>query len=226
MTKGTLYFGNVLYLSYGTQKDMMLAWARVSEFSESAVPGVQGKYLSWEEWLEAYMQPDGSVPFTTEWEGFNISGKTLKRWERLNPWGMMKQLTGQERELLATTAIHTPKPEYIIAGLDGATETFEHEMAHALWYTNINYRVAVGETLTKLSDSSPLLRQRVFAALRIAGYDSAIPLLIDEWQAYMVAGGDEVFTEALYWDLGLDDMEPNPIRAIFLSFMEGQDYED
>uniref|UniRef100_A0A0G4HNK8 PROP1-like PPR domain-containing protein n=1 Tax=Chromera velia CCMP2878 TaxID=1169474 RepID=A0A0G4HNK8_9ALVE len=67
-------------------------------------------------------------------------------------------------------------------------ETLQHEMAHGLFFTNEDYRVAVQAEIGRLDDD---VRAKVHSKLLALGYCDDPEILEDETQAYMIAG--EVF---------------------------------
>ena len=219
--KPTVYFNKVLHLEFKDHKDMMLAFARVSEYHESPKEGVKWRAIGWAEWLMSYMATDGSVPFFTEWEGFNVPVNVIQRWnsELTSLDGIM---TEQEFEMLSQLGTCRLPIEYVLATVKGDEETLLHELAHSLYTVQPEYRTEVLLVMQETWGES-MLRGDVFKSLIRAGYDSAISHLLDEWQAYMVAGGDEVFNRRLFEALGLEDEggKVNPVRVVFDRYMKG-----
>lgn len=216
MWESKVRFGKILHFDYETKKEMMLAFARVSEFSESPVPTIKGAYTSWSDFLAVEMSESGRVKYFQEWEGFNFPRITLANWV----WVASEQEITKYEAAMIDEVLKHPEVTYITACLKGDEETLEHELAHGLYETNEPYKEAVKEAMPK-----GIVRQELFDALMAGGYDSAVPHLIDECQAYLVSGGQDVFYPGLLvraWTaMGVGDVaSENPVRVIFNNFMK------
>lgn len=130
--------------------------------------------------------------------GLNIPGEVLDRFYQTFP-----ALT--KAELAVKAALDQQgKPEryYVICSLDRYFARLkrthrmagEHELAHALWYTDSQYRQ---EAQRLLSLVPPDIQDRINRRLRKYGY--AEQVLADETHAYLATDPTPKLTERFYW---------------------------
>ena len=171
---------NCLLLEFNTQKDLALAFCRVEEYYEGN-PKVNGKYLSLEQFLDAFMTDDGKLDYFHYWTGFNIPGNIFIKWSQKN----MSEKTYWENAL--AYAVHSKldleKPFYIIGGVKGDIEVIDHEIAHALYYMNKEYKTVMEELTYNFYKSHRMEYSRMVKYLKKMGYGKNV--VKDEIQAYM-----------------------------------------
>lgn len=115
-----------------------------------------------------------------DWSGFNVPSTAFQPFYE----GKFDPLTEKEKRLLGLFR-NLQSRFYVIGIYDGGKKgTLTHELAHALFFIDDDYRKAVREAMRGY-DTSPLEKQ-----LAKAGY--ARHVIPDEVQAYIVAPSGEL----------------------------------
>jgi len=171
---------NCLLLEFNTQKDLALAFCRVEEYYEGN-PKVNGKYLSFVDFIDAFMTDDGKLDYFHYWTGFNIPGNIYMEWSQKN----MSDKTYWELALAdaVTKKLDLEKPFYIIGGKKGDMNVIDHEIAHALYYMNPDYMCEMEELNYEFYKSYRMQFSKLVKKLKKMGYGNNV--VRDEIQAYM-----------------------------------------
>jgi hypothetical protein len=180
---------NVLLFEFNTMKDLSLSFFRFQEFYESQHSNIQGKHFSIEEFLETYMDAEGVINYFSFWEGFNIPGVVFDNFS--NKKG--KELT--EREKFVIDKIYNNKvgsydKYYVIAALKYDKETIDHELAHALYNMNKEYKSKVDEILATIPIK---IARKINKRLTSLGYCKKV--LEDETHAYLATSQKKYLRE-------------------------------
>lgn len=170
-----------LLVQFEDKRDLALSFCRTQEFQESKLSNIKGIPVSFAEFVHAHMDSKGVITYFHEWDGYNFSDEVWRKWL---PW----ERTKHERELIEIMEAHLNmrKPFYVIGAMIGDNETVKHELAHALWYLDANYRRMAGAIMQTFKDYDRFDYDRMCAALSNMGY--ADEVLDDELQAYMSTG--------------------------------------
>ena len=171
---------NCLLLEFDTQKDLALAFCRVEEFYEGN-PKVNGKYLSFVGFIDAFMTDDGKLDYFHYWTGFNIPGDIFMKWSQNN----MSDKTYWETALAHAvfTKLDLEKPFYIIGGKKGDMKVIDHEIAHALYYINSEYKSEMEDLTYNFYKTHRKDYSNMVKFLKKMGYGQNV--IKDEVQAYM-----------------------------------------
>jgi hypothetical protein len=171
---------NCLLLEFKTQKDLALAFCRVEEYYEGN-PKVNGKYLSFVDFIGAFMSDDGKLDYFHYWTGFNIPGNIYMEWSQKN----MSDKTYWETALAQaiSSKLDLSKPFYIIGGKKGDMNVIDHEIAHALFYMNDEYQDLMEEMNYEFYKQYRMQYTKVVKKLKKMGYGDNV--IKDEIQAYM-----------------------------------------
>jgi hypothetical protein len=175
--------------------DRCMLFLRISEYYES--PNYEFREMNFNIWEFIKQYNNGSFTYTKDWSGFNVPLKVARecmshelQWSTPYDLHMAKILTHINYKL---------KDGYII-GVDSLdSETMRHEICHALYYLNDEYKDKVKKLI---SDINPHDFFKMRDNLISIGYSSEV--ITDEIQAYLVASHtDEEFsklidTEALH----------------------------
>lgn len=131
------------------------------------------------EWYAA--QHDGVFTYPTDWSGFNVPGHIV---EDIRGSKIPDPNRYDVAMLDATDRIRkVDGARYYVIGSVGRGSTFEHEVAHGLFYTRPEYAREARQLVADLP--KPQLR-RFQKWLLSVGYGRSV--LIDETQAYMTTG--------------------------------------
>jgi len=168
--------GKVLLMSFPTRKDMNLSMMRISEFQESKHETIKGRYFTHEEFLDAYTTSEGEFNYLEFWEGFNVSKELLARFDTTFP-----DKTPREKEVLKVFRESTAG--YLIAADTNDYLTLDHELAHARFYLDEEYR---NEQLNVIRE----LRYDHYSKLKLdlSSHGYSDDVLDDEIQAYLKTG--------------------------------------
>jgi hypothetical protein len=164
-------------VEFKTQYDITSTLVRFQEHYES--PKFAGYIFTLEEFADWYTKKKGTFSYYTDWVGFNFPSHVLNEFF----YGAFDPLMKKERKFLNLFTPYDYERFYVI-GVYGndhkKTGVLRHELAHALYYLDDNYR--------KKSDK--IMRQYdtkdVQKMLRDSGY--AKHVVMDEVHAYGVAG--------------------------------------
>lgn len=193
---------NILLLEYPTRKELCLANWRISEFKEG-LDGVYGIYTTPDIFLDKYSDDEGKIDYFEVWEGFNYTNEQLWRFGQ----AFHSCLSNREKLILDASS-KIDHFGYIIAFVDGDIETKQHELAHALYSINKDYKYQVDNILDEMSGFTLFKMKKDLLAI---GY---IPeVLMDEIHAYLTIFNQEEF-DRIFHDLNtLDNNELQPIKS-------------
>jgi hypothetical protein len=150
---------NVLHIGFVSQKRMGLTLLRFQEHYECEA--FKGKVFTVPEFQAWYATQGHDKPYELNYEGFNLPDTAFTPFIM----GEFDPLSVDECWLLDTIACMR-SPFYVIASVQGDEETLEHELAHALYYTDASYRACVDEALraAPLGNLVAFLRKRNYHA--------------------------------------------------------------
>lgn len=137
----------IYHLSFPNQFMMNATFLRPQEYFES--PKFRRKVFTIEEFTSWYSRsrPHGQFSYYSDWSGFNLPDEALKPFIR----GVFDPISPLE-SILTDTFRNMRGPLYLIGTLKGdARGTLRHEIAHALYHTNPNYKSEVDETLSSVN---------------------------------------------------------------------------
>jgi len=178
----------IWHLHFDTQYDLTMHFLRYQEYYES--PKFMKKSVQIVDIMDWYQKNLGKGVFTypRDWSGFNFPGEKIFE---LHNKGI-EDINRYDRLMLGIAEFIRSKDnidEFYIIGtsLDdpAANETFNHELAHGLFYSNEDYK----NKMTKLVCDMPKKEKSfLFRKLKKMGYSA--DFFIDECQAYLGTGLD------------------------------------
>ena len=142
----------IFYLLFNDRIDLSKTMIRFQEHFES--PQFKDQVFSRKEFEAWYRQKNnGKFDYYDFWgDGFNIPSHILETFYR----GEFKNLTRSEKLILDQFKNRRHTKYYIIAtAKNSETKTFDHEIAHALYYLNPKYREEVESVLREI-DITPV----------------------------------------------------------------------
>lgn len=174
----------IWYVTCDSQFDLAMLFLRPQEYYES--PKFKGQIF----WLDEYMawyssiSQTGHFTYPQDWEGFNVPSTVI--------FGAIGPVPEEKRSMwdyaMVTIALNIARAEqaapfYVIGARVDNPLAYDHEMAHALYFTNSQYR----KTMKKLVEEVPEIGN-IFEYLRAidGGYHESV--LVDEVQAYFATG--------------------------------------
>jgi hypothetical protein len=174
---------NCILFEFNTQKELALAFCRVEEYYEGN-PKVNGKYLTFEEFIDAFTDDDGKIDYFNYWSGFNIPGNIFSSWFKQKASNKTKWETALAE--VVSEKIDFTKPYYVIGGKKGDMGTIDHELAHALYFMDKAYAAEMSEVTYKFYKQHRKDYVKVVKKLKKMGYGENV--IKDEVQAYMSTG--------------------------------------
>jgi hypothetical protein len=189
--KVTAITKNILQVNYAAQEELAKAFCRFQEYYES--PKYAGKIFTLTEYKKWYSQRYGGWTYYTDWGGFNIPNYVFEPFKA----GSFDPLTKAEKQLLDAFR-HRNGKFYVIGTFGNNPDSLDHEVCHALFYLDYEYKKAV---LSKVCLSA-LKQPEKFRGLnqwlvKEKGYSDGF--VMDEMQAYLACNAIE-----LYYDYEID----------------------
>lgn len=167
----------VYHLEFETQLDMTSTLLRFQEYFES--PKFRKKIFTMKEYINWYSgEHNGIFSYFDDWNGFNFPSNTLKPFYDKK----FKGITKREKSIL--NYFKSKRGKFYIIGThleDGGVESLSHEISHAIYYINSEYKNNVNSILSKI-DLTELNNE-----ISNIGYHKSVWL--DEIHAYLTTGG-------------------------------------
>lgn len=181
----------IVHLVYATQEDLCLSFVRIQEYYES--PEFAGKIFTLGQYRRWYAENNGGWTYPKDWEGFNIPSKSLRPFFS----GLFDPLTEGEKEI-----VHLLRDRgddfYVIATFKGGDdEVYEHEMCHALYGTNEEYRNSVNDAM----HLHQVALKELVEKMKEMGY--SVDVIWDECHAYMCASSEWLIKEGVPYPVEL-----------------------
>ena len=172
--------------------DMAFHFLRFQEHYES--PKFKGTVFSWAQYVAWYKSARGGFSYPWDWAGYNFPGHILKPFRA----GAFDPLTRREQAMLKALEAAGDQ-DYVIGSLGSDLGSLKHELAHAFWHLDGDYRAKVQAVL-----AGGDYRSQEAALAEGDGYDPSV--FQDEIQACAVEG---------YAETAPDAERRKKIRAIF-----------
>jgi len=138
----------ILHVYFDSGRDMAKTLLRFQEFYES--PEFRGKYFTLADYIKWYTKKNGKFDYYQGWgeengNGFNLPSFVFKPFfaKKFDP------LSTQENEFLNLFRYKMHAPFYVVITASNSEDEIKHEMAHALFYTNPQYKKNVLAVLKK-----------------------------------------------------------------------------
>jgi len=130
-------YPNIHHIKFKNQYEITSTMMRISEFYESNVPKICGKWFTVWQLMDAYAKKFGNFTYFTDWRGYNIPGNVLRKFFKLYN---KEDLTKKEKEIYAITynLICSNKKFYLIMTYED--DDINHELAHAFWNIYPEYK--------------------------------------------------------------------------------------
>lgn len=172
---------NIFAVIIKDKYDRAMTFCRVQEYYESPSPKFRGKQFSIWDYMKWYAEKyKNGFSYANDWSGFNIPIKIVR--ECYN--GLNKYETPYDKvmgEIIQKIAMY--REGYVIGCSNTTDSTFKHEVCHALYYTNKEYK-------KKMDAMTKGLPKKYYNTLKVnlmqMGY--AQKVIDDEIQAYMQYG--------------------------------------
>lgn len=164
--------------------DLSMIFWRAQEFYESANPNFRGKNFSLLEYMDWYAKTYsdiGAFTYPHDYVGYNIPGEKI-----LQCYTMHEERTPYDKFMLSLTKEIFFEQDggkfYLIGAKKGDVKTINHELAHAYFYVDNEYK----NQMTSLVQALPKKKEVFNVLLEHFLYDKSV--LIDETQAFFSTG--------------------------------------
>jgi hypothetical protein len=175
---------NIFVIIVKDKYDRAMLFCRAQEYYESPSTKFRGKEFSIWDYMKWYHVQNGhGFSYCADWSGFNIPIEVLKEcYRKLN-----KIETPYDKVMDQILSSILPNTGYVIGCGDIKGDTFKHEVCHALYHTNKNYK----KQMDNLTKGLPKKYYNIFANnLMQMGYTTKV--IDDEIQAYLQYGYEEI----------------------------------
>lgn len=181
--KATFITPQILLIDMGTMYELGSLFIRMQEFYECPNIKFCGNYFTLDEYMDWYASTQAEKKFTyfEDWAGFNIPGRSLIAF-----WNLFiakeGKLRPKEMEFFALIKdfIWNNDGNFCVIGtFAGRHDILEHELRHAYYYLNEDYRRTCDDIFKAMPES---VRQAVTLSLLDMGYSATV--VPDEAQAY------------------------------------------
>lgn len=188
---------NIFYLTFPSQKELVMTMCRMQEFYECDSVKLRNRIFTFEQFIDHYMEKDGSLDYFMMWSGFNIPGHVL------DDFFDSFDLTQREIDVKLYTKKFRNKLYYVIATRTNDDETLMHELAHAYYYLNPVYKQQVDVLVRSMRKE---LKTQLTGVLKEMGYTNSV--IVDEINAYMATSSYKYLKNELELELTRKDMKP------------------
>jgi len=164
-------------INFPTQKGLTSTFLRFAEHYESSSPKFRNQIFTRRQFLAYYRKKHGTNYFT-DWRGYNIPGHVFLPFFEC----CFHPLTKDEQRLLdQVEPIYRKHEKFYVIGLYAGHDAEMHEVAHALFYLDHEYR----KTVSRIVLNAPQTEiTKLEQWLLKKGYCEDV--LIDECQAYLL----------------------------------------
>lgn len=174
---------------------MCMHFFRVQEFYESSDNKIRNKPFDFFDAMESYSKKygNGAFTYTSDWGGFNIPGEKIEEcfiscFKNINGFKLNKYDSLMYSTFKKIKKKSCNKKFYIIGCLSKDKETLKHEIAHAMYYLDDEYRKECHSLTKQITKSDYLF---ICKKLKSMGYHRSV--CDDEIQAYFSTGLHESF---------------------------------
>ena len=181
---------------------------RIEEFYESPFEEIKGKYFTLDRYMDLYAESkNGVFSYFTDWAGFNIPGPVLLEWLLT----FRHDLRDKERALLCQVepVVKAWSQTYLIALEESRKDVLDHEIAHALYFLNPDYK-NIQDWLIESIPSD--IKAKFYNYLQNAGYDKSV--FHDEIQAMISECLEGISKIEDYFKISLTSEERNILDTI------------
>jgi hypothetical protein len=181
-------YNRIFLVTIKDQYDLGMTFCRLQEFYESSFKQFRGKTFTLSEFQRAYSKKFGEGAFTypRDWAGFNVPGNVIEKFMSLtfDDWGnaydhamenIYSKITKDDEYNGSSES-----PYYLIAAEPKSHDTIDHEICHALYYLDSEYKRRADVIISELNRS---LFAHFRSHLLSMGYSKQV--ITDEINAYI-----------------------------------------
>ena len=184
-------FPKIFCVTVDDNYDRAMLFCRYQEFYESPTKEFRGKYFSWSKFMRYYKDHWKKDTFTypIDWSGYNIPStiveKGLDVFNKETEYDVIMNDIYYFCENYPLRLGESRGTWYLIGASSKDLKTMDHEIAHGLFFTNKNYRLAM---IVQLMSIPQKVRDKIDKKLIKMGYVDDRKILDDEAQAFLSTG--------------------------------------
>jgi hypothetical protein len=197
--------------------DLAMTFCRLQEYYESPFKQIRNKAFTMTEFQRLYAKEfgDGIFSYPIDWAGFNVPGDVFDKFiqENFEDWGSEYDFVTED--IYAKIKDDNNSRYYLIAAGPKDIDTINHEICHALYYLDSEYKQNVNSIISELN---VLLFEHFKTQLLEKGYSKNV--IVDEINAYLCFDGEKIITD----DIKMNKKEnknfqhvQNKLKAFFAS---------
>ena len=173
---------NIFVVTTDNQYDLAMLFFRAQEYYESPFKQIKDKEFTLMKAMELYSKKfgDGAFTYTKDWAGFNVPGKVLVTLYGPGYKYSIEDFNEYDYEMEEIFNKIKSKEFYLIGAVKKDASTIAHELCHARFALDKNYKKKVRELLKQLPDK---IKKKIKDYLLSIGYCKGT--LEDELQAYV-----------------------------------------
>jgi hypothetical protein len=131
-------------LKYRTVPDLARSFFRLAEYYEGSRYGKKSKQVTLVDFLDQWIDRNGDVDYFRFWDGFNITDQAFRSWlKSARPLSAAEQVTVDTIQ----QATKGMKKFCIIGVGSNDADTLKHELFHAKYYLDVDFKSAVDQLL-------------------------------------------------------------------------------
>ena len=177
-------FPNVFAVVVKNDYQRGMLFCKVQEFYECSNKKFINKRFSIWEFQQWYAKKNkGVFSYPSDYEGFNVPLEIAVKFQRINA---IETPYDKKIKEITDTISSTRKKAYIIGVKSLRSRVFKHELCHALYFLNKDYKKDADKITNSLNKKE---YKRFVANLKKLGYNKNV--IKDEIQAYMATDVDE-----------------------------------
>lgn len=186
-------YKNIFQVSCRDSYDLSMIFCRAQEFYESPLFAIKGKHFDIFTFQKLYSKHfgDGVFSYALDWCGFNIPGHILDKFFTVHPRGYEQseydKVFSKIIEMIYSLRDKASK-YYLIGAHANDSATIQHELCHAFYYINTEYKQKV-DAIIKTIDNDIL--SSVKELLLRKGYNKNV--IFDEINAYFSTDYSYIF---------------------------------
>ena len=184
-------FPKIFCVTVDDNYDRAMLFCRYQEFYESPTKKFRGKYFSWSQYMRYYKDHWKKDTFTypVDWSGYNIPSHIVEGGiDTFNKETEYDEIMNDIYYYCENYPLKYNKSRtdwYLIGASSKDLRTMDHEIAHGLYYTNKNYRMAMSYQFRLIPEKT---KEKIFKKLIKMGYVNDKNILVDEAQAFLSTG--------------------------------------
>jgi len=184
-------YKGIFLVTIQDEYDLAMTFCRLQEFYESPFKQIRGKTFSMDEFQRLYAKKFGNGIFTypADWAGFNVPGDVLNKLisTTFTDWGTEYDFIIED---IHSEILQKNQDRYYLIGAGPKDkDTINHEICHALYYLDKDYKFRVDYVVSELNIK---LLNYFKSDLLDKGYSKGV--LTDEINAYMCFDSDYLLT--------------------------------